>query len=192
MPTKTEDRHSIDFIRECFQYRDGALYWKERPAHHFKRPNDHATFITRSAGKPAGRDDSRGYLNVKLRVGGKAVCISVHRIVWALHHGKWPDHTIDHIDRNPRNNLIENLRDVTMSVNLLNRGNPNSTGIPGVNRNHGKFAAQIRIGDKYVHLGTFETTDDGLEARLLAESAAMSAVNKPTLARLLPLQVREG
>lgn len=39
-----------------------------------------------------------------------------------MHHGSWPKYTIDHIDRNKLNNRIENLRDVTQSVNNSNTG----------------------------------------------------------------------
>ena len=35
--------------------------------------------------------------------------------------GKDPDQVIDHIDNNPLNNDISNLRDVTQRENLLNR-----------------------------------------------------------------------
>lgn len=31
---------SVDFLRECFDYRDGVLYWKERPLRHFQRALD--------------------------------------------------------------------------------------------------------------------------------------------------------
>lgn len=45
----------------------------------------------------------------------------VHRVVFAIHHGFFP-RTVDHIDRDPRNNRIENLRAVTHSQNCLNVG----------------------------------------------------------------------
>lgn len=186
-----QDKISMQFLRECFEYRDGAIYWRNRPAHHFQRPADHITFIKKSAGKAAGRDDSRGYLCVKMRIKGAPVCIAAHRIVWALHHGKWPDKFIDHINRIRKDNRIENLRDVTVAQNNCNRGNPLATGIPGVHRQNNKFTAQLRIGEKYVHLGTFENTDLAQEARTLAESAALSAIDKPQHARLVPLPLRE-
>jgi hypothetical protein len=45
----------------------------------------------------------------------------VHRVVWFLCKGTWPVHEIDHIDQNPANNRIENLRDVPHVVNCNNR-----------------------------------------------------------------------
>ncbi len=47
----------------------------------------------------------------------------VHRVVWVLFHYKI-DRTlvIDHIDRNPSNNFIDNLRLVTQGENNKNKG----------------------------------------------------------------------
>lgn len=46
---------------------------------------------------------------------------SLHRAVWEYHNGPIPERlVIDHIDRNPDNNQIENLRLVTQSENNLN------------------------------------------------------------------------
>ena len=58
-----------------------------------------------------------GYRKLKFR--GKQYL--VHRIAWLLQHGSWPVGDIDHIDGNPSNNKLENLRDVPHSVNLQNR-----------------------------------------------------------------------
>ena len=44
-----------------------------------------------------------------------------HRLIWKMVNGKDPDQVIDHIDNNPLNNNISNLRDVTQRENLLNR-----------------------------------------------------------------------
>jgi hypothetical protein len=177
-----QDRLSIEFLRECFEYRDGVLYWRERPAHHFKRPADHLTFLKKSAGKPAGRSEPKGYLCVKMRIDGHPICPSVHRIVWAMHHGKWPEHTIDHIDRNRRNNRIENLRDVTISENLRNKVN-SSPGKQGAHRNGNRFSSNIRVGGRQVYLGTFDNEDDAsatyMRAIDIAESAIRSSLSVP-------------
>lgn len=51
--------------------------------------------------------------------GGKSVC--VHRVVWILHNGSIPEGVvIDHINRVPSDNRIENLRLATKSQNKLN------------------------------------------------------------------------
>ena len=44
-----------------------------------------------------------------------------HRVAWALYYGSWPEYTIDHINRCPSDNRIENLRDVPQAVNNTNK-----------------------------------------------------------------------
>ena len=45
----------------------------------------------------------------------------MHRIIYEAHFGKIPDNlVIDHIDRNPENNDISNLRLVPQSINTTN------------------------------------------------------------------------
>ena len=69
------------------------------------------------SGKQIGYRRKDGYWI--LSHGGKQQL--AHRVVWMLHYGEIPDGlVIDHIDRNPSNNLIENLRCVPQSVNLTN------------------------------------------------------------------------
>jgi hypothetical protein len=162
---KARDRISVEYLRECFRYEEGVLYWKERPAAHFKRPADHATFIKKSAGKPAGRKEPRGYICVKFRMKGESVCISVHHIVWALHHGNWPEQHLDHINRIRDDNRIENLREVTPAEN--NKNSIKRRIYPYVAPyHHGKFAAQVRIGgEKSVHIGVFDSAEEARDYR---------------------------
>ena len=44
-----------------------------------------------------------------------------HRVIWKMINGNDPENVIDHIDNNPLNNSVSNLRDVTQTENLLNR-----------------------------------------------------------------------
>lgn len=61
----------------------------------------------------------------------------VHRIIWFLINGEIKDeHVIDHIDGNPFNNKIENLREIHSHENARNAKmrKDNSTGFTGVFR----------------------------------------------------------
>lgn len=80
------------------------------------------TWITsRKSGAQAGERaevaTNTGYFSV--RIDGKLLL--AHRVAWAHHHGKWPEHVIDHIDSNGQNNSMANLRDVPQGLNLQNR-----------------------------------------------------------------------
>lgn len=71
----------------------------------------------------AGVEDARGYL--KCRVDGQVY--SVHQLV-LLTHGSIPESglTVDHLDRDRKNNKLENLRWATWSEQALNRNQPST------------------------------------------------------------------
>jgi hypothetical protein len=157
--TKASSRPTVEFLRECFDCRDGALYWRERPESHFQKKADQMAFNTKSAGKKAGKLSAEGYVQLGLRVNGDAISMAGHRVVWALHYGKWPDKHLDHINRFRTDNRIENLREVTPVEN--NRNASSNRVFPYVAPNKscpGTFCAQTNIGgQKTVHLGVFDT-----------------------------------
>lgn len=78
---------------------------------------DSVTGIITREGKPVGSKNREGYLLVQ----ANKIRVCCHRLAWRLHYGEWPVNEIDHINRNPSDNRIENLRDVTASENLQNR-----------------------------------------------------------------------
>ena len=82
------------------------------------------------AGAIAGGLDGKGYLRV--RVDGSYVF--VHHVVWALTHGVWPDHSVDHRDGVRTNNAPSNLRACTQQENLWNsdKRSDNTSGVKGV------------------------------------------------------------
>ena len=55
------------------------------------------------------------------QVGYKGRKLQAHRVIWKMVTGSDPTNVIDHIDNNPLNNNISNLRDVTQGENMLNR-----------------------------------------------------------------------
>jgi hypothetical protein len=67
--------------------------------------------------KPAGTFNKHKY--VLINFNGKQY--QAHRIIWQMLNGQIPDGMcIDHIDRNPSNNRIENLRLATRQQNSMN------------------------------------------------------------------------
>jgi hypothetical protein len=95
-----------------------------------------------------------------------------HRLAWLWVHGEWPRNHIDHIDGNPANNAIANLRDVDRSVNLQNRKRAtrnNVAGVLGVRIRNGRFMAEISINGKSKSLGRFETKEEAHAAYIAAK-----------------------
>jgi len=96
----------------------------------------------------------------------------VHRFAWLYEYGEWPKHGIDHINRDPQDNRIENLRDVPQAVNMKNRATKtNKSGCVGViwyaSRN--KWMAYIGGRKKRTHLGYFDDKEEAIMARKEAE-----------------------
>ena len=144
-------------VRELFEYRDDNLYWRERPAYNV------------DMSKPAGVVRPRGHREIKVK--GKEY--KAHRLIWLYVNGKFPDNQIDHIDGDPSNNRIENLRDVSHQENNKNQCKPctNTSGHLGVswNKNAEKWEARISVeGGVYKHLGHFNVLEDAVSARQAA------------------------
>ena len=96
-------------------------------------------------GDVAGSIGNTGYYSV--RVNG--VLTKCHRIVYELHYGEIDDGlVIDHIDGNPTNNNINNLRPVSRKINSRNRkiSKRNTTGVGGVVELRDRDDKSIPIG----------------------------------------------
>jgi hypothetical protein len=116
----------------------------------------------RVGGKAGNKDKSTGYWVIGFS-GKQYKC---HRVIYKLFNKKNIQHTtIDHHDRNPSNNTIENLRIASSNEQKWNTGIPknNTSGIKGVyyNKNANKFMAYVSINGKQNNLGYF---DDKYEA----------------------------
>lgn len=124
---------------------------------------------TAKAGSEAGTN-RYGYIVITIN-GFK---YRAHRIAWLVSKGKWPEGVIDHINGYRADNRIENLRDVTVSVNTQNQRTANKdskTGVLGATKHSlcNKFAAQITVNNKRIYLGLFDTPDLAHEAYVEAK-----------------------
>ena len=149
-------------LLDLLTYRDGRLFWNARVRGRFATTRAYRSWNSRYAGTLAGRG-VRGYWDITL-LGRKW---GVHRVIWVMHHGVWPSY-IDHIDGNPSNNLLDNLRSVTHRENLRNcrRRKENKTGISGV-RHISKTTWSVSINGSYI--GYFDNFFDACCARKSAE-----------------------
>ena len=104
-------------------------------------------------GALAGTINSRGYRMIKIMNHWYAA----HRLVWLVERGAWPTKFIDHVDGNPLNNLIANLREAT---NLQNQGNAVHRGYTVVqHKTCVRYHSRIRINGVAKYLGSFATPE---------------------------------
>jgi hypothetical protein len=163
---RVSKRHAvdIDFLRECFSYDPitGVMRWKERPATHFQDQHRCRIANSRWAGKIAGRPEKKGYLAVAMTIEGRGrICLKLHRIIFAMHHGRWPEDQLDHINRDPSDNRLENLREATNAENCQNRRkrSDNTSGLVGVSfdKKVGRWRSYIGADGRLIHLGFFDS-----------------------------------
>lgn len=123
------------------------------------------TVLGHSMGGPAGYWDRDRYL----RIWVKGHIYSAASIAWYLSHGEWPKGIIDHIDKNPANNKLDNLRDVPQGLNCLNKRRWSKTGLPaGVYRERGRYRVTINLLNTAKNLGSYDTLE---EATAVVEAA---------------------
>lgn len=151
----------------CFVYSDGALFWRHRPLAHFKSLRVANMWNAKFAGKRAGRE----MVGMAYRqVGLDNVRYLEHRIIAAMHGICLAQH-IDHRDRCGLNNAPSNLRPCTQTQNSYNSSGWAKKDLPrGVISHNGKWRAHIKADGVKHHLGTFESANAAIEARLSAEA----------------------
>ena len=120
-------------------------------------------------GSVAGSIDKDGYLIITI----DWKRYKAHRLAWLYIYGYFPEHDIDHINRNPSDNRIKNLREVSRSCNMRNTGNhrDNTSGVKGVrfSEKRKKWMSQIQVNRKCRFLGYYIDFNDAVCARLAGE-----------------------
>lgn len=103
------------------------------------------------------------------RVNVKGTSYYLHVLAWFYMTGIWT--LVDHRDRNTTNNKFYNLREANRQQNTWNQGTrvTNLLGIKGVQQRGSKFRAYITVNYKTLHLGTYESIEEAINARQNAE-----------------------
>lgn len=161
-------------LRQLLEYDPdtGALRWLYRPATLFPdsgqggRAGNKRRWDAQYAGRRAlDAADASGRRSGTLF--GKRVF--AHRVAWAIHYGCWPFGDIDHIDGDPANNRIGNLREVTHGENMKNRSlqRNNASGVSGVswNKSRQRWEAYIKVEGSRIPLGFWESREEASAAR---------------------------
>jgi hypothetical protein len=154
--------------RTTYNPSTGGFTWSARPESDFPTPHGKKVFDARFLGKPCGGRMSDGYVLLKAQVLDCGVPVRfwalAHKIAWMVSCGPIEEGLeIDHIDGNPNNNCLSNLRKVTPSQNSINKKvrADNALKTKGVSvKKDGRFVAQINGK----HIGYYKTLLQAAEA----------------------------
>lgn len=141
----------LELLKKTFYYEDGHLYRVK-------------------TGKRAGCVRKDGYVQIRF----KYKFYLAHRLIYSFHFKDVPN-VIDHVDGNPSNNKIENLRPATMTQNGYNakKWNNNTSGTKGVSfiRKRNKWRVRLIVNGIEMNFGCFEDLE-------LAQLVAIEAREK--------------
>jgi hypothetical protein len=155
-------RHQILY----YNPENGKLYWRRRTVSEFPdmafreiirwnvRYAEKEAFTALQRGVPIGKLFGKVYF--------------AHRIIFKYVHGYEPPQ-VDHINGNPFDNRIVNLRAADSITNNRNakRRKDNKTGVVGVFWDNKSSKWRAKIGDKFI--GLFESYSDACAARSKAQ-----------------------
>lgn len=154
---KTDFILSSTDLHALFEYKDGDLFWKVAAG----GPKNGGG--SRKPGDLAGTKHPNGYKSVRIN----NVMVKQHRVIFMMFFNRLPQ-VIDHIDGDPSNNKIENLREASASENVWNakKGATNKSGVKGVcwHKRKNKWIASCAIYKRIRHVGYFDDVTKAAEA----------------------------
>jgi HNH endonuclease len=157
----------VAVLRERLSYdpKTGVLTWTGKS--HF-------------TGIEAGTLRPNGYRALDIIIEGKRRAILCHRAAFAIFHGRWPLAELDHVNGDPADNRLANLREATHAENAQNKKKrPSRSGIRGVYRDGAQWIAVIGLNNKRIHLGFFATPKQAHDAYLSARQALFTFQPEP-------------
>lgn len=97
-----------------------------------------------------------------------------HRLAWLYVHGEHPENQIDHINGDPSDNRISNLRKATQLENAQNRRRPqknNEHGSLGITYDSRKklWRARIGVNGKRKYIGKYKSQEEAAQAYIEAK-----------------------
>jgi hypothetical protein len=120
-------------------------------------------------GKEPGYPDGKGYLRITFRYRK----YKNSRVIYFLNTGIDPEEKqVDHIDMNPLNNKMSNLRLATNQQNNTNKNKQknNTSGVTGVcwDKRRNKYMSNITRNGKLLALGRFDDFSEAIAVRIAA------------------------
>lgn len=148
-------------LRELLEYspETGVFKWRVNRQGHCK------------AADVAGARRHDGYIRITV----DQHRVWAHRLVWLYVNGTWPLQQIDHINGNPSDNRLANLRDVSPQTNMQNerqaRRRKNGGTLLGAHwcMTWKRWKSSIITSGKLMHVGWFDTEQQAHDAYVAAK-----------------------
>lgn len=154
--------------RLAYEPETGVLTWRKRPAQDFKDERSQRSWNGKNAGKVAGSKSPSDYVRININnhpfLG--------HRLAWLLTYGSLPTGVIDHVNGDPHDNRLANLRALSHAENIQNQRRArkgNGSGTLGVCREGKRWRARIWVGGQQHGLGTYDSAEQAHEAYVAAK-----------------------
>lgn len=152
MMSNKETPEALAYAKNFLHYEKGCLF------HSISR-------CSVKAGQRAGTARSDGYRDIRVH----GVKFLEHRVIWAICMGAWPPSELDHIDRNPANNSIDNLRIADRYINTANTNKriTNNSGHKNIYWNpiNSRWRVAIRMNNQRYDLGSHIDLTDAISVR---------------------------
>ena len=137
-------------VREMFSYDNGKLYWRKKTAKKIVVGMEAGTFR---------HNDGYRQIMIDCKV------YRTHRLIFLYHHG-WTPEIIDHVNQDPTDNRVENLRSATRVENAYNCAMrpDNTSGTKGVTwcKNKRKWVARVYVDRTCINLGRFADKEEAV------------------------------
>jgi len=151
-----------------YDYNTGKAFWKKRDKEYFYYDNRTLnTWNSKFAGTEI-KSLKDGYYVFRHEINGVKYRIKLHRVIFAYHHGYWPNDLLDHKDGNKINNKIDNIILSNKSENAKNSkpksgsGYKNITWEPRINR----WSIRFRVSAGHnISGGSYKNIEDAVKAR---------------------------
>lgn len=119
-----------------------------------------------SQGVEIGSVHPNGYYSIGYWTNKKVMHTRRTHLIWWAATGEWPPQMTDHIDRDPTNDTISNLRLSSARDNRNNQGRslPRGVCLHGGTATAKPYKAQIRAEGKVKYLGIYASVEEASEA----------------------------
>jgi HNH endonuclease/AP2 domain len=159
-----------EYLKKILEYNpeSGLFTWKVKKS------------CRNTIGATAGTVSKLGYISIS--IDSRLYCS--HRLAWLYTYGEFPSTGIDHIDGNPSNNAICNLRATSQSGNNKNvaKRKDNKSGYKGVSwcSITNKWKAQAQVDGKKKYIGVFNTPEEAFSAYVTFTTEAFGEYYRDT------------